>query len=68
MRLFDIPDVVRLITDRVGCDDGLDRRLFVTFLGDPLSTRDPFETMDRNKDPPKAALHGNFEVVKWLYT
>jgi len=47
--------------------DGLERRMFQTFLRDPKGSGDPFETIDRKKDLRTVAREGHFGVFKWFF-
>ncbi len=64
---FENPVIVELVSSRLA--DGLEKRLFQTFIRDipgsgaPLTT---FESMNRD-DLVAAAREGHFGAVKWLH-
>jgi hypothetical protein len=63
------PEVAEQMSSRLaaGGGQGLELRMFQTFLRNIRGSGDPFETMDRKEDLPAAAREGRFGAVKWLF-
>ena len=73
LKYFEDPYIAEVVSSRLGGGgggQGLDLRLFQTFLRAPLGIPqdlDPFESMSREEDIVSAAEEGRFGAVKWLF-